>query len=379
MLWLTYPVYLIQREWHWRGLCLSLLLLLGLLIAVSLRSNASAAPVLGLLCYLILGTLWLIRTEVVRLRDYCATALEAGTFTPPDSAQWVVLRPVIGHLQPLLMGLERQQQRLQQRLEEISHASQELENSAIAVTRNAEQQSDAATTAAAAVEELNVNIGQVAHLADVSRQASLDARQQLFDGAQQLTVLVQNVTEMAQQSESTQQLINALCEQSSTINTMSGTIRGIAEQTNLLALNAAIEAARAGESGRGFAVVADEVRRLALHSQESATIISNNSDTVQAHIGHATEQVSSLSRLAVYSAEQADAARELLDVVQSTVQAMTEQVIQVAVSTEQQGQAVVEIATLADHVRQGNQDNLKSADQARAVAHHLARLTGSRS
>lgn len=377
MLWLTYPVYLIQREWQWRGLCLSLLLLMGLLLVLLLWSSASAAPVLGLLCYLVLGALWLIRTEVIRLREYCATALDADSFAPPDSAQWVILRPVIGYLQPLLLGLEREQQRLRQRLEEISHASQELENSAIAVTKNAEQQSDAATTAAAAVEELNVNIGQVSHLADLSRQASLGASEQLLNGAQQLTLLVQQVAEMAQQAEATHQLIQSLREQSSTINTMSGTIRGIAEQTNLLALNAAIEAARAGESGRGFAVVADEVRRLALHSQESAAVISKNSETVQAHIGHATEKVSALSGLAVHSAEQAEAVRALLDLVQSTVQDMTEQVVQVAVSTEQQGQAVAEIATLADQVRQGNQENLKSADQARAIAHHLAKLTGS--
>lgn len=376
MLWLTYPVYLLQREWQWRGLGFSLLLLMGLLLTLPRWSSAAVAPLIGLLCYLMVAALWRIHNEVSRLRDYCAEALDTNSFSPPDSSQWVVLRPVIGFLQPLLMGLERQQQRLQQRLEEISHASQELENSAIAVTRNAEQQSDTAMTAATAVEQLNVTIGQVAQLADASRQGSLEASAQLLNSAQQLTVLVQQVAEMAQQAETTHQLIQSLRAQSNTINAMSGTIRGIAEQTNLLALNAAIEAARAGDSGRGFAVVADEVRRLAQHSQESAAVISRNSETVQAHIGHATDNVSSLSRLAVHSAEQAEAVREQLAWVQNTVQVMTDQVIQVAVSTKQQGQAVAEIAALADHVRQGNQDNLISADQARAIAHHLARLTG---
>jgi methyl-accepting chemotaxis protein len=48
------------------------------------------------------------------------------------------------------------------------------------------------------------------------------------------------------------------------------TIREISEQTELLALNAAIEAARAGVSGRGFAVVADEVRKLSDYSSRTA-------------------------------------------------------------------------------------------------------------
>lgn len=64
---------------------------------------------------------------------------------------------------------QRQQQILQQKLDEISHATQELEQSAILVTRNAEQQSQSASTAAAAVEELNVSILQVAELASASQ------------------------------------------------------------------------------------------------------------------------------------------------------------------------------------------------------------------
>ncbi|WP_439862336.1 methyl-accepting chemotaxis protein [Pseudomonas sp. MBLB4136] len=180
---------------------------------------------------------------------------------------------------------------------------------------------------------------------------------------------------MAQQAQATNELILQLHSNSHTINEMSGTIRGIADQTNLLALNAAIEAARAGESGRGFAVVADEVRRLAQHSQESAAEISRNIESVQRHIQGATVQVAGLSELAQGSAEGSEAVRNLLDRVQQCTWQLTEQVDQVAVSTEQQGKAVAEIAELADHVRQGNADNLRAADQARTIAHHLAHLT----
>ncbi|WP_438943539.1 methyl-accepting chemotaxis protein [Pseudomonas zhanjiangensis] len=181
---------------------------------------------------------------------------------------------------------------------------------------------------------------------------------------------------MTRQAHTTNELILQLHSNSHTINEMSGTIRSIAEQTNLLALNAAIEAARAGESGRGFAVVADEVRRLAQHSQASAAEISRNIESVQQHIKGATVQVAGLSELAQRSAHSSEAVCVLLDQVQQCARQLIGQVDQVAVSTEQQGKAVAEIAELADLVRQGNVDNLKAADQARTIAHHLAHLTG---
>jgi methyl-accepting chemotaxis protein len=377
MKWLTYPVFLLLSALGIGGM-------LRLLFAIALAGFAwawffpalPAEPLWAVLMYLALACLWLLSRELGRLQNYCESATPRAEPGATGAAEWLVLRPIGSALQQLLNREQRQQQLLQQRLDEISHSSHELEQSAVLVTRNAHGQSDAASTAAAAVEQLNVSIVQVAALADESRQTSVLASEQLADGIALLTALVRQVSEMAQQAIATNQLILQLNDNSHTINEMSGTIRGIASQTNLLALNAAIEAARAGESGRGFAVVADEVRRLALHSQESATEISRNIESVQLHIRDATVQVSDLSTLAHRSADSSEAVRCLLDQVQQRTRELTMQVDQVAVSTEQQGKAVAEIAELADRVRQGNADNLKAADQARTIAHHLAHLTG---
>jgi methyl-accepting chemotaxis protein len=377
MKWLTYPAFLLLRE-------LGIVGMLRTLLGIALAGGATSlvAPTLpagalwAVLAYLAIASLWLLLREIGQLQRYCEEAAQHGAQDPVSAGQWLLLRPVSRGFQQWLNREQRQQQLLQQRLDEISHSSQELEQSAALVTRNAEGQSESATVAAAAVEQLNVSIVQVAALADESRQTSVVASAQLADGIEQLTNLVQQVSEMAQQAITTNELILQLHSNSRTINEMSGTIRGIASQTNLLALNAAIEAARAGESGRGFAVVADEVRRLALHSQESADEISRNIESVQQHIEDATVQVSNLTDLAHRSADSSAAVRTLLDQVQQRTLQLTEQVDQVAVSTEQQGKAVAEIAELADRVRQGNADNLQAADQARTIAHHLAHLTG---
>lgn len=289
MKWLTYPAFLLLRE-------LGIVGMIRTLLVISLTGGSLAAatlptgPLWAVLAYLAIASLWLLLQEIGQLQRYCENSALHGSQEPISAAEWL-LQPIRRGFQQWLNREQRQQLLLQQRLDEISHPSHELEQSAALVTSNAEGQSESATVAAAAVEQLNVSILQVAALADESRQTSVVASEQLADGIDQLTNLVRQVSEMAQQAITTNELILQLNTNSRTINEMSGTIRGIASQTNLLALNAAIEAARAGESGRGFAVVADEVRRLALHSQESAAEITRNIESVQQHIKDATVQV----------------------------------------------------------------------------------------
>lgn len=377
MKWLSYPAFLLL---HTLGMIGVVRILIGLVVmAVTIEwlvSSWLTTACWAVLAYFSIASLWLLRQEIAQLQAYCEQAAEQNDQATVSASHSILLKPLNRGFQQWLSREQRQQQLLQQRLDEISHSSHELKQSAALVTRNAEGQSESATVAAAAVEELNVSIVEVANLAEQSRQTGVVASEQLDDGITQLTNLVQQVSEMAQQSIATNELIRQLNNNSHTINEMSGTIRSIADQTNLLALNAAIEAARAGESGRGFAVVADEVRRLAQHSQESAGEISRNIDLVQGNISEATVQVSGLTDMAHQSAERSEAVRALLSQVQAHTQQLTGQVDQVAVSTEQQGKAVAEIAELADQVRRGNADNLQAADQARTIAQHLAQLTG---
>lgn len=377
MRWFTYPAFLLL---HILGVLGMLRLLLGVAVVSSVivlvLPKWQMEPLWVALAYLGLSSLWLLHFELKELERYCQSRSAQEEQRPLSTQDWRLLQSLNKEFQQWINRELRMQQLLQQRLDEISHSSNELQQSASLVTRNAEGQSESASVAAAAVEELNVSIVEVAHLAEDSRNTGVEASEKLSDGIRQLTNLVQQVSDMAQKAIKTNELIHELNSKSHTISEMSGVIRSIADQTNLLALNAAIEAARAGESGRGFAVVADEVRRLASHSQDSATEISRNIESVQQYISEATVQVSDLSEVAHSSAESSKAVRELLNQVQQQAQQLMEQVDQVAVSTEQQGRAVAEIAQLADNVRQGNADNLKAADQARAIAHHLAHLTG---
>jgi methyl-accepting chemotaxis protein len=120
------------------------------------------------------------------------------------------------------------------------------------VAESAATANHSVSTLAAAIEQMNASLGEVARTGQQELRCAIRARERSLVAREAMSRLDQVVEGVGGILEAVEQ---------------------IAEQTKLLALNATIEAARAGEAGKGFAVVAGEVKQLAQQTAKATAEI----------------------------------------------------------------------------------------------------------
>ena len=231
----------------------------------------------------------------------------------------------------------------------ISSAATQL-SSQIEQSNHSATESATRLSEAAAMNEMNSTVQDVARNAGSASQMSGETRNKASEGAEIVRKALKSIQRVHDVSLALKTDMAQLNTHAQAIDQIMGVISDIADQTNLLALNAAIEAARAGEAGRGFAVVADEVRKLAEKTMSSAGTVHTAVTSIQQSTRTSVEQMEVSMKLVEESTELAEASDAALVDIVNTIGRAVDQVKAIADASEQQSTSSTAITRNIQHV-----------------------------
>ena len=338
------------------ALAIFVIVLATVLLLVALTSRSILRPVME-----VCQAIGLIRAN----NDFRMRVAVAGNDEMTTLA--VDFNAMLGDFQDLIKTVN-------QALEMLDTATNELARSTADTSRGMQQQQNETDMVATAVTEMGATINEIAGNTEMTAAKAEATNQNAQSGRGEVQQTVQRINALSDRLQEATNVVAELEKDSATIGSVLDVIRGIAEQTNLLALNAAIEAARAGEQGRGFAVVADEVRALAHRTQLSTREIEAIVTQIRTETSNAVEAMQQSSLTAEEALKVSTAAGLALATITDQINKINDSNLVIASAAEQQAKVARDIDRNIINISDLATQSAAGANQTSASAHELSRL-----
>lgn len=260
---------------------------------------------------------------------------------------------------------------VQETSKSLSNASANINETASEIAQHTGQTEHYTDQVSTAINEMSATVQEVAGNAAGAAEAAQAADSNAKSGLTVMQQTIGAINSLSAEVDNIAQAMDKLENDTSSVGTVLGVIKGIAEQTNLLALNAAIEAARAGEQGRGFAVVADEVRGLAQRTQESTAEIQQIIETVQSGAASAVKAMRDGQDKTSATVDLAGQAGDSIRAITEAVSRIRDMNTQIATAAEEQSYASDEIARNVSGMAELAQNAHTSARRSTEIANNL--------
>lgn len=328
----------------------------------------------GMIALIILVNILLrpIARLVDRLRDIAEG--EGDLSISLDQSRTDELGKVGYYFNEFMAKLRDTLQEVNQNSNDVAASSTQLASNVGSMNQGVRDQESRTTELAAAIEQMNATVAQIAENAQSTAEQSQQTFERAQGGQQSVGQTVEKMSQIARNVRSAASTIESLGESASQIGAIIDVINDIADQTNLLALNAAIEAARAGEHGRGFAVVADEVRKLAERTQEATQQITQMISGLQGETQSAVQGIeSSVTHVEEGNRIASDAGARLDEII-ALNQQTTDMITQIATAAEQQSATTSEISRNVDQITESASDNARQLHQVQQATEHLSEI-----
>lgn len=251
-----------------------------------------------------------------------------------------------------------------------------LAESSLNVSEHADDQVQYTEEIAAAMEEMNSSIKEIAESAAQTTTAAKHMAELNEAGSENMHQLTGSIDDVARLFEKVTVAMDQLNATSDAVNKIVEVINQIASQTNLLSMNALIEAAHAGKHGKGFAVVADEVRNLAANTLQSTREITETIARNQEVTREVVEAIHEGKSAVEKSVEKSRETAEALRTVGAEVDTVATMIHQIGVATQEQSATVGNITTNIESVARLAQDTLTSATSSHELSNNLAKVAG---